>query len=183
MLSVIKTIGILTLNPKTMATNNHTSPTSPHTTTPHNATPHNATRIKELAQQYPGRWGFFRYLTGLGFNIYNTYKNHFTPDIYEKLFAYLLKKDGFSAEHNIPKPMYWNNECIDATYDIPFLINGNVVMSIYALDRIDNPQRDKLQNIMKLTHMPYGMICNFDQNVLYTEKYIRDDKTGIIDKV
>lgn len=140
-------------------------------------------RIQELSVKYNGHWKFLQHLTGLGFSIYNEYKNHMPIDVYQKLFTYLLDKDGFDAVVGAERYMYWGNEKIDATYAIPFLIDNSVIMDIYAQDSIGNEERIVLKNKMKLTHMPYGMIVNFDKDRLYTERYARDKGTGIIDKL
>lgn len=137
----------------------------------------------QLSSRFQGRWKFFQYLTGLGFSIYNTYKNKFEVEVYQKLYAYLLSKDGFKAERNVPMTMYWGDDPIPETYKVPFLINGNIIMDIYATNIIDDNHRTALKCKMKLIHCPYGMIVNFDRTMLYTEKYIRDKKTGIIDRI
>lgn len=140
-------------------------------------------RIEELKVEYRGHWKFLQYLVGLGFKIYNEYKNHMPTDVYQKLYCYLLDKDGFDAAVNAECPMYWGNDCINASYAIPFLIDNQVIMDIYAIESIGNDERLSLKNKMKLTHKPYGMIVNFDKDRLYTERYVRDRATGIIDKL
>lgn len=140
-------------------------------------------RIQELSAKYNGRWKFLQHLIGLGFSIYNEYKNRMPISVYQKLFAYLLDRDGFDAIVDAECPMYWGNEKIDATYAVPFLIDNHVIMDIYAQDSIGDVERIALKNKMKLTHIPYGMIVNFDNDRLYTERYVRDVTTGIFDKL
>lgn len=140
-------------------------------------------RIQELSVQYTGNWKFLQYLIGMGFKIYNEYKNHMPTDVYQKLFTFLLDKDGFDAIVNAERPIYWGQEMTDATYTIPFLIDNQVIMDIYAKDTIGNEERMALKTKMKLTHTQYGMIVNFDDDRLYTERYVRDKPTGIIDKL
>lgn len=76
-------------------------------------------RIQELSAKYKGHWKFLQYLVGLGFSIYNEYKNHMPTDVYQKLYAYLLDKDGFDSDVNAERPIYWGQDMTGATYAVP----------------------------------------------------------------
>lgn len=104
-------------------------------------------------------------------------------DTLEKCFMYLLRKDGVTAEQNVPMPMYWDEDPMGMECTVPFVINGNVVMDVYIQKTIGDQERQALKNKMRITRSPYGMICNFADHIFYTEKYTRDKKNGIIDKI
>lgn len=139
--------------------------------------------IEDIANNYNGQWRFFQYLTGKGMSIYNTYKYGMGHDVYRKLYECLLRMDGITVERNADLPMYWNDIRLDGTFVTDMLINGNVIIDIHSTEEINQLQRDTLKNKMKLSHCRYGYICNFDRTKFYSEWYVRDKATGIIDRV
>lgn len=48
---------------------------------------------------------------------------------------------------------------------------------------IGEPERNRLKSLMKVTHLPYGMIFNLEEGRQYCEWYNRDAETGMIDKI
>lgn len=137
----------------------------------------------EIKERYNGRWKFFQYLSGTGMSIYNTYHYGMGRDVYAKIFECLLRREGIAVERDAELPMYWYDDKLDGTYNVDMLVNGNVIVDIYSIDRIDNEQRQILKSRMKLTHTHYGIVCNFDRNMFYSEWYILDKQTGIIDRI
>lgn len=137
----------------------------------------------DLASHYNGKWKFFQYLSGNGMKIYNAYHHGMGRDVYAKLFAHLLRHDGIAVTRNAQLPMYWYDEQLDDTYEVDMLVNNNIIVDIYSIEHIDQEQRQLLKSRMKLTHTPFGIVCNFDRNIFYSEWYVRDKATGIVERV
>lgn len=139
--------------------------------------------LSEIASQYNGQWKFFQYLTGKGMSIYNTYKYGMGRDVYAKLLECLIRMDNIIVERDAELPMFWVDAKLDGTFTTDMVINNNVITDIYSIDNIDQEHRELLKSKMKLSHLKYGYICNFDHTKFYSEWYVRDNETGIIDRV
>lgn len=146
--------------------------------------PHFAGDSQEPRIRYNRRWMFMYYLSGVGMTLYNMYRHWLVVDDYKVLFEYAVRRDGFSARRNAPLPMYFGDEIIpDATHTTDLLVNDNVMVMIYRQPSIGDDERHALESHLILTHTQFGFIGNFDNDQFYSEWYVRDAKTGNIERV
>ncbi|MBQ0019433.1 MAG: hypothetical protein KBT39_02815 [Bacteroidales bacterium] len=89
----------------------------------------------------------------------------------------------WGVERGVQVPMYWDNTPIGDTCSIDFLIGGKIIVDFYMQNSIGEPERNRLKSLMKVTHLPYGMIFNLEEGRQYCEWYNRDAETGMIDKI
>lgn len=132
---------------------------------------------------YNKRYRFLYYLSGLGMKVYNKVKYGLETDLYTRLFAHLVKKDGFDVTLSAPCTLYWDNEPLDEPYQVPMLINNNVIVDIYTQPLIAALERSRLEHRMSLTHTSYGVVINFAPDAFYSEWYHRDPDTGNVQMV
>lgn len=133
--------------------------------------------------EWNNRWKFFYHFTGLGMNIYNTFKHGMEVPIYSGLLEHLVTKEGFPVERNKSLPIYWGDDLTTATCTIDFLIKGKIIVETYSQEEITQTERQHLKNLLTLTHCPYGMVMNYSRLNFYSEWYYRDPQSGIIDKI
>ena len=126
---------------------------------------------------------YLYYVSGLGMKIYKSFHYGIGVEAYTILLMYLLHKDQQLAQRDVMRPIYWDQEQTEGQYCIPLLVHGNIVVDIYQKDRLFQEQRDLLIARMRLTHIPYGMVCNFDRSQFYSEWYVRDADTGLVDRL
>lgn len=170
----------------TQSTQNNSQSTHSQNTSQNTHAYNNTPFSKPLAaskQEFNDKWRFFQYLTGQGMLIYNTYKYGLGVEIYGKLFKYIIGRQGIAYEDNAEMAIYWQDEKIDDTWCVGRLINKNIILDIHSLESITQKERDVLLGKMRLTHCKYGYICNFSPTKYYSEWYIRDEKTGNIDRI
>lgn len=139
---------------------------------------------KEPRIRYNRRWMFMYYLTGVGMTLYNTYRHWLVIDDYKVLYEHILKTDGFEACRNADLPIYYGDSIVkDVTHRTDLLVNGNIMLMLYRQSTIGDDERHVLESHMTLTHTQFGFIGNFDQDQFYSEWYVRDPKTGNIERV
>lgn len=116
--------------------------------------------------------------------IYNTYSRMIGTDIFAKYLQYLVSTSlKWPVERNVQVPMFWDNAPINDTCTINFLIGEKIIVDFYMQTTVGEVERNRLRNLMTITHLPYGMIINLAEGVLYSEWFYRDPNTGIIDKI
>lgn len=95
---------------------------------------------------YNKRYRFLYYLSGLGMKVYNKVKYGLETDLYTRLFAHLVRRDGFDVTLSAPCTLYWDNEPLDEPYQVPMLINNNVIVDIYTQPLIAALERSRLEH-------------------------------------
>lgn len=139
---------------------------------------------KEPRIRYNRRWMFMYYLSGIGMTLYNMHRHRLVLDDYKVLFEYAVRRDGFTALRDAPLPMYYGDELVEgATHSADLLINDNVMMMLYRQPSVGDDERHTLESHLRLTHTQFGFIGNFDHDQFYSEWYVRDPKTGNIERV
>ncbi len=115
--------------------------------------------------------------------VHSKYHGGLLESAYEAALKYLLEQDGYMVERQVQVPMYWDNVKLDQDYRLDLVVNGNIILELKAISRVDTAHRRQLWNYMRLTHLPYGMLINFSPDGLYSEWYQYYDDTGEIDKI
>ena len=137
----------------------------------------------DTISEYNKKYEFFREITGEAMRVHRKYHGGLLENAYEAALKYLLEQKGYTVEHQVVLPMYWDDVLLDQTYRMDLVINGNIIVELKAINHIDTPHRRQLWNYMNLTHLPYGMLINFSPDGLYSEWYHRDAISGDIDKI
>ena len=137
----------------------------------------------DLIQEHNRKYQFFRDITGVAMKVYNKYRPGLLESAYEAALKYLLEQKGYTVEHQVVLPMYWDDVQLDQTYRMDLVINDHIILELKAVKFVDKEHRRQLFNYMHLTHTEYGMLINFGSDSLFSEWYRRDPSTGEIEKV
>ncbi len=137
----------------------------------------------DLIQEHNMKYQFFREITGEAMRVHRKYGYGLLESAYEAALKYLLEQKGYKVERQVYLPIYWENVLLDQTYRMDLLVNGNIILELKAISRIDTSHRRQLWNYMRLTHLPYGMLINFGSDKLFSEWYEYDIRRDEIDKV
>lgn len=116
--------------------------------------------------------------------LYNMYRHWLTIDDYKVLFEYAIRRDGFEALRDAPLLIYFGDEPIEgAGHRADLVVNGNILVMLYRQPTIGDDERHALESRMVLTHTQFGFIGNFDPDQFYSEWYVRDPNTALIERV
>ncbi len=136
-----------------------------------------------VIDEHNKKYEFFRKITGIAMKVHSKYHGGLLESAYEAALKYLLEQDGYMVERQVQVPMYWDNVRLDQDYRLDLVVNGNIILELKAISRVDTSHRRQLWNYMRLTHQPYGMLINFSSEGLYSEWYHYYEDTGEIDKI
>ena len=137
----------------------------------------------DLIKAYNKKYEFFHEISGVAMKVHSKYRYGLLESAYEAALKYLLEQDGYVVERQKQLPIYWEEVLLDQSYRMDLVINECIIVELKAISHIDTPHRRQLWNYMNLTHIPYGMLLNFSPEGLYSEWYVRDNSTGIIEKI
>ena len=136
-----------------------------------------------LVHEYNKKYSFFQEIVGFAMKVYNTYRPGLLENAYEAALDYLLNQNGHHSVRQVYLPIYWENVQLDQNYRMDMVVDGKIIVELKAVSNVIHAHRKQLFNYMNLTHMPYGMIINFSDNILYSEWYERDSTTGEITRI
>ncbi len=136
-----------------------------------------------VIQENDRQYDFFRIITGEAMRVHSNYKPGLLESAYEAALKYLLEQKGFIVERQKYLPIFWEDVQLDQTYRMDLVINGEIIVELKAVNFVDKEHRRQLFNYMHLTHSHYGMLINFGSESLFSEWYVRNPKTGKIEKV
>ncbi len=136
-----------------------------------------------LVEEYNKKYQFFADITGIAMLVHRKYHPGLLESAYEAALKYLLERQGFTVERQVPLPIYWDNIKLDQTYRMDLVVNGSIIVELKAVNFVDKEHRHQLWNYMHLTHVQYGMLINFGSASLFSEWFERDPLTGEICKV
>ena len=81
---------------------------------------------------------------------------------YEACLAYELGKRGLSVERQKELPLVYQQVRLDCGYRIDLLVNGEVVVELKAVDRLEAVHEAQILSYLKLSGCKVGLLINFN---------------------
>lgn len=123
-------------------------------------------------QEYLGIY----YVTGIAMEVYNTLGHGMAEAVYQEAFAIELKLQGKEAEREKELQLCYKGIPMKKTFFADFYYEG-IVIEMKAVDTIISDHRAQLFNYMRISRQRKGILINFGEKSLRTERYIYDDET------
>lgn len=132
----------------------------------------------------------FHHIVGCAMDVYNEYGYGLSEYPYQYGLKFLLRWINYRVEKEYELPLYLFGNKLEENYRCDLVLvrqEGNVIIECKAVMYIDDSHREQLQNYMRLTHSPYGILINFckTKNQLYSEvfKYCESDNKSWITRL
>ena len=94
--------------------------------------------------------------------------------VYHVCLAHELRKRGVSFESNVRCPITYDGVLLDAGFRLDFLVEGEVIVELKAVEHIHPVHHAQLYSYLKLRGCRVGLLINF--NVVH----LRDGITRIV---
>ena len=91
--------------------------------------------------------------------------------IYQEALAIEMKKRGMIAEREKELRLHYKDIILDKTYFADFYYNG-IIIELKSVDEIIPVHRAQLFNYLRITGLHRGILFNFGEDSLYTERYL-----------
>jgi GxxExxY protein len=110
-------------------------------------------------------------VVGAAMEVYNQLGRGMAEAIYQEALAVEMKKRGMTAEREKELRLRYKDVILEKTYYADFFYKG-IIVELKSVDEIISDHRAQLFNYMRITHQNRGIIFNFGEKGLYTERYL-----------
>lgn len=73
-----------------------------------------------------------------------------------------LRKTGLIVEKEVPSPVNWDGHIIDESFRADLIINGQVLVELKSIERLEPAHSKQVLTYLKITKLPLGLLINFD---------------------
>lgn len=86
--------------------------------------------------------------------------------IYEECLVVELRTRGVSLERQVTLPIRYKGMLLGCDYRLDLVVENKVIAEIKAVESLMPVHEAQLLTYLKLTHMPAGLLINFNTDVL-----------------
>ena len=91
--------------------------------------------------------------------------------VYQEAYAIEMKLRGMSVEREKVLHMTYKGVPMEKTYIADFYYNG-IVIEFKSVEEVTSDHRAQLLNYMRISHQDRGILFNFGERNLHTERYL-----------
>lgn len=118
-------------------------------------------------QEYKDIYG----VVGAAMEVYNTLGHGMAEPIYQEALEREFRRRGMEVEREKELRMYYKDELMDKTYFADFYYQG-IIIELKSVEEISSVQRAQLFNYMRITKRHKGILFNYGEKTLHTERYL-----------
>ena len=110
-------------------------------------------------------------VVGAAMEVHNVLGRGMAEPIYQEALAVEMKKRGMIAEREKELRLRYKDVLLEKTYSADFYYNG-IIIELKSVEEIIPVHRSQLFNYMRITGHRRGILFNFGEESLYTERYL-----------
>lgn len=110
-------------------------------------------------------------MVGIAMEVHKTLGRGLAEAIYQEAFAIECRRNGLTIEREKELHMYYKGELMEKAYFADFYYKG-IVIELKAVSEISPEHRSQLFNYLRITRQQRGILFNFGEDSLYTERYL-----------
>lgn len=109
-------------------------------------------------------------VVGAAMEVHSVLGHGMAEAIYQEALAVEMKKRGMEAEREKELRLQYKDVILEKTYFADFFYKG-IIIELKSVDEILPIHRSQLINYMRITNQHRGILFNFGEESLYTERY------------
>ena len=110
-------------------------------------------------------------VVGAAMEVHSVLGHGMAEAIYQEALAAEMKKRGMDAEREKELRLQYKDVILEKTYFADFYYKG-IIIELKSVDEIIPIHRSQLFNYMRITNQYCGILFNFGEESLYTERYL-----------
>lgn len=110
-------------------------------------------------------------VVGAAMEVHTILGHGMAEPIYQEALAIEMKKRGMMAEREKELRIHYKDVMLEKTYFADFYYNG-ILIELKSVEEITSVHRAQLFNYMRITKQSRGILFNFGEDSLYTERYL-----------
>ena len=110
-------------------------------------------------------------VVGAAMEVHNTLGRGMAEQVYQEALAMEMKMRGMSAEREKLLRLHYKGVLMEKIYYADFYYKG-IIIELKSVDEICSDHRAQLFNYMRITKKDRGILFNFGEKSLHTERYL-----------
>ena len=110
-------------------------------------------------------------VVGAAMEVHSVLGRGMAEPIYQEALAVEMKKRGMIAEREKELRLRYKDVVLEKTYFADFYYNG-IIIELKSVEEILAVHRSQLFNYMRITAQYRGILFNFGEDSLYTERFL-----------
>lgn len=101
-------------------------------------------------------------IRGCVFTVFNTLVPGLFETVYQKALAYELQKQGLQIREQVPVPVVYDGQQLEAGFMIDILVEEKVLIEIKSIAELADVHHKQVITYLKLTGLKLGLLINFN---------------------
>lgn len=110
-------------------------------------------------------------VVGAAMEVHKTLGRGMAEPIFQEALALEMKERGMEAEREKPLHLYYKGRLLEKTYYADFFYK-DIIIELKSVDDISSDHRAQLFNYMRITGVHRGILLNFGEMSLRSERYL-----------
>lgn len=110
-------------------------------------------------------------VVGAAMEVHSILGHGMAEPIYQEALAIEMQKRGMIAEREKELRLHYKDVILEKTYYADFYYKG-IIIELKSVEEIIPVHRAQLFNYLRITGLQRGIIFNFGEDSLYTERYL-----------
>ena len=110
-------------------------------------------------------------VVGAAMEVHSILGRGMAEPIYQEALAVEMRKRGMEAEREKELRLKYKDVMLEKTYFADFYYHG-ILIELKSVEEIASIHRSQLFNYMRITGILRGILFNFGEDSLYTERYL-----------
>lgn len=116
-------------------------------------------------------------IVGAAMEVHNELNWGLLESVYNEALHRELKNQGIESQCEVSLPCYYKGELMDKYYRLDLVVD-NIIVELKSVTELIPAHRAQLFNYLRLTMKPIGILFNFGEESLRTERYAFDKLTN-----
>ena len=108
---------------------------------------------------------------GAAMEVYNTLGRGMQEPVYQEAYAIEMNMRGMKVEREKALRLHYKDVLMEKVYFADFYYKG-IIIEFKSVDQICSDHRAQLFNYMRFSKNIMGVLCNFGERNLHTERYL-----------
>jgi GxxExxY protein len=121
-----------------------------------------------------GRDGQTFAIIGAAMEVHNQLGCGFLENVYQEALAVELLLRGIPFERELSLPVLYKGRPLNCSYRADFVIAGEIIVELKALDKLTTIEEAQVINYLKATGLQRALLINFGTSRLEHKRYVRE---------
>ena len=116
-------------------------------------------------------------IIGAAMDVQNELGHSLNEAVYQEAMSIELKQRGIANEREKCIDIYYKGQTMEKQYKMD-LMADDIIIELKSSKTILPEHRSQLCNYLRITHKPIGILINFGEKVLHSERWAYETETG-----